>query len=438
MGIINPLSQKEINRILKIDTDDNNIKNILNNYIPLKCIYTKGHPTFTEPPSEILNPGKYMWDFKSFDKSIDITAQTFAILCLCISSEILYESDVAQGTIMIKSARMFYDFISTYLRNDDGLFISGEDKTKNFEKEIKIKLDEKNTNLSHQIFAFEAILYLYRMISNVTLKEYHYTKCEKYLNEALSLFEYIYSNYTLLLNLSTKELAQCVSSLSRCILITENKELKEKFKYLILYLCAEIEARIKITGEVEQGFEDDSITTIITHFSVSSSLLEGYINTNVDKFKDISSRIYSSLQDLYDPSLGLFIIGDYSKIGYSIKDIAEVVKSLVLYNMVNVDNQSFLLLKEFYNFLIEESGIIQSIVQNTINLNDNDIFLDEKLPLMEEINKAPIFLKNVKINFNKKNTTFKVSKSFNSIYSLYASYLLLFYFNLPSEVNDLC
>jgi len=429
LGIINPLSEKDINALMENSPAENNIKDLLKNYVPLKCIYAKGNPVFVNPPIEILNPGRYMWDFDSFDRSITLSAQAFLISSLCIVSELLYEINIIDGLVALKSGRMIYDFISTYLRNDDGLFVNGVDKTKDFEKELKIKISNKKVNLCEQILVFEASIYLNKVSSSELYREYKSSKSKKYFSEALSLFEYIYSNYNLLLTMSTKDIALSISSLSRCTYIIDDLDLKDKFKFLIFNLMCELETRIEITGEIMSESEEETVSSVITHFKAYSAILEGYNIIGIDKFKEVASRIYQALNDLYDPSLGLYLTNNYNHISYTISDVSEIIKCLLLEAGLNDNLEVLDSLRAFYDFSIDKSGIVQSTVKNIISVNNEDMILGENIPSMEELNKAPIFLKNLKFKIGKKNTTYEISKSYNSLYGIYASYIFLFYFN---------
>lgn len=434
MGIITPLEEKENNHIIKMG-NSNTSKQSLSYYVPLQCIYEKGNSTFKDPPPEILNPSMYMWDFSSFNKNISIEAQAYAILNLCTIAELMYRENIIEGYLMIKTAKMFYNFISTYLRNEDGLFISGQDKTKNFEKKLKIKTTNDNPSLYDQVVIVEAILKLYRLTSNTTLKEYYSSKASNYLSEGISLFNYLYDNYELFYNLNSKELALCISAFSRCIPQTAEEELNEKLNFLIANLTAELETRVCITGEVVRNQEDSSISSLITHFRTSSALIEGFSHTNIYKFEENAKLINLSLLDLYDSSIGLFLTGNQKSINYSIGDIAEIIKFYVLSKMILKDSTAFVSLKEFYHYSIERTSIIQAVVSSTNDLNEFEANLNENIPPMETINKAPIFLKYFKLKYRKKAIEFETSKYFCSVNGLYASYIFLYYLNLKITNN---
>lgn len=431
MGIITPLTQKDIEHFTKLSPEGSSIEQLLSYYTPLNCIYSKGRPIFAMPPSEIINPGKYMWDFKSFSKKLDLSTQAFAILSLCTAAEILYETNRIEGALMVKSACMIYDFLSTYLRNYDGLYVSGEDKTKGFEKEYDIEIDEKESNPIDQIYVLEAALYLYRLTSDQEKKGYYTSKNQKYYNDAESLIDYIYENHKAYMVLDTRDISMSISSLSRCSHIASHHPFTENIILLICFLSAELETRVEITGEVKKGLDEASNASMLTHFRAGSALLEGYAGSELERFMHASVRIYSNLMDFYNSANGVFDEGNSNQINYSIRDIAEIIKNLLLHNMVCDNEQSVLTLKEFYNSAIEKSGIIQSIVKSTISFNDIDIFINSNLPLMDEINKAPVFLKDYKIKIGKKSSLPEVSKSFHSMYSLYSCYTFLYYLNFP-------
>ncbi|WDU82351.1 hypothetical protein [Caloramator sp. Dgby_cultured_2] len=67
-GIPYFFSEKEREHINKISSDKD--KELLENLMPLHCIYKEAKASFSEAPSSIVNPGKYIWDFNSFKKKL--------------------------------------------------------------------------------------------------------------------------------------------------------------------------------------------------------------------------------------------------------------------------------------------------------------------------------------------------------------------------------
>jgi hypothetical protein len=428
MGIIHPLSEKEIKKLLQNQNTKESINELASNVNLLKCIYKKGKPIFSTPPDDVPNKGRYMWDFNSFNKTILCNSQAFAILSLCKAAEILIPSNKPLSMLMIKNAEIYFDFASTYLRNEEGLFISVEDKSKNTNfDELKLKPCQKESKLIDQVFMHEALVTLYYTVSKDEFKEFCSQDSIKYLDHARALFHYIFENYYMIYELTSKEISLCISSLSRCCAVENNHEQVVNYNHIIALLCAELESRIKITGEVEKSFNNSSPASLVTHFRVASAFMEGFVQTNIEKFKDISFMIMNYLNDLYDVSTGLFIQGDDNKLSCSIRGIAEMLKCLWLHCLLfKGDQKTIDTIYSLYKASVEESGIIQCIPEKTILLNDNNIVFTDTIPLAHDVNKAPVFMRSFKINF-KKASACSASKHFNSLYSLYSSYLFLNY-----------
>lgn len=425
-GIIHILNDKEINKLFgKFKYDEK--KHLLNNLVIIKCLYKKAKPSFTKPPEEILNPGKYMWDFTSFNKEILPSSQALGMLSLCKAAEFYRTENPTLGAIMLKNAQIYYDFTTTYLRNDEGLFISAEDKTKFINDNLVIKQSKSSSKLTDQALMHEALLTLHSITSKGNIEAYRSHKSETYLKEANNIFKYLFSNYNHLLEESSRDISQVISSLARCCRIQRDTESRVNYNHLIALLCAELESRIKITGEVEKNHDNLDPASLVTHFRSASALVEGYKETGIEKFKDISLRIFRFLEELYDYSMNLFVVGDYKKIGYSSRDIAEVLKALLMYYSLEKNDRILQMIIGFHEASIERSGLVQSVPANKLSLegfeNIKDIIVDQT----EESTKAPVFLKSFRIN-NKKSSICTVSGYFSSNYSLYLSYMALYYF----------
>lgn len=425
MGIINTLKDKEYKKLVAGSDIINCDKELLNNTAMLKCIYKKGKPIFSTPPEYILNAGKYMWEFNSFKKLILPEAQSFAILSLLSAGEYLNLDEEVLREIILRNSRIYYDFSSAYLRNTEGLFVSAEDKTKDINDELKIKESKKEAKLINQIYFFEALMMLDNTISPCS--EDNKSPLIIYKDEARNIFNYIYENYHLLLEMSSKEISLSISSLARCSKNSKDAELLASCNHLIALLCAELETRIKINGEVERNFDDLSASSFITHFRAASALIEGYLETEIEKFKDISKRIFNYIEDFYDYASGLFITGDYSEVSYSIRDICEIIKGLLLHYAVSKREDVLEMLVKFYTAAVENSGILQCVVKRNDAFLGNDAEFPECIPLMDENQKAPVFLKSFRLS-REKIYTCSASKHYNSYYSLYSSYLFIHYF----------
>ncbi|QCX33086.1 hypothetical protein FDN13_04865 [Caloramator sp. E03] len=421
-GIYQSIEEKEFKKIVNSFDVNYESKDLIDNIVLLKCSYKKGKPFL--PFVDSNSSGKYVWDSNSFNKTIYPLAQSFSILSLLKAMDLLKSQDSLLSYLMHLTAQNFYDFATTYMRNEDGLFIAVEDKTRNINDELKIKTIQKEAKIIDQILMHEALLYLY----NSSLAYNSDTpSIERYKIEKDNLFNFIFENCNQILEMSSKEISLIISSLSRCYDITRNDEEKTKYHLLVFLLCAELESRIKITGEIQRSCLDTIISSIITHFRALSALLEGYHITRMENFKDAAIRIYNTLLDLYDPYYSLFIQGNYSKISYSIRDIAEIIKSLLLVYISTQDEKALKILNDFYTFTIENSSIIPSISQRKTNFMNYEVTMPEIIPNTLDVYKAPVFIKSFRVSCRKTPPTITPSKSYNSIYSTYSSYIFLYY-----------
>ena len=424
-GILYLTDESELNKMFNTIDKSEETSNLISDVVLLKCLYKKAKPIFTKPSDEILNPGKYMWDINRCNKTVVSSVQALCILCLLRAAEIMEESNPALGFIMVKITRIIYDFITTYLRNEEGLFIDVENKTKYLTDELKIKPVQKEAKILDQILMYEAFLYLYKLTSKQN-SIYHCSGNTKYLNEANNIYEYLNLNRHLLYKFSTKELCSAISSISRCSSVDANIEHREEYKYLIIELADELTSRIKLNGEIMYSNSNLNGSTIPVSFSAVSAFLEAYNLTEIIKFKECSTRIYNFLDELYDTEFNLFHEGDNTKISYSIKDLADIIKAVYLYSKIQKNEKSLQRLINFCNSSILNSGIFQSVPQKNIQFINHEITISDNIPITDEVKKAPVFLKSFRVSF-KKNPAISISRHYSSSYSLYASYSFLHY-----------
>ena len=393
----------------------------------LKCLYKKSKPVFSKLPEGTHKSEPLCWEDKSFSRIITPDSQAMAILSMCSCAELLYSTDPALASSLIKNAGYYRDFSSTYMRGSDGLFISMEDKTKALDEEPKLKPCSKNGKLSDQALMHEAASYLYSIACQDTLKDFLPAEAQQYRDEKESLFRFLQDNMSQLLSSSTKEISICICSFARCLSLEVDPEITNRLKEFVCLLCAELETRIRITGEVETGPDSLETCSMMTHFRASNAMLEGYRAVGIFKFKELGILIYNCLEDLYSPDLKLYMENGVSKVTCSIRDIADMLKLQLLKYQLDNDAQAGRRLEAMYGVLIENSSIMQSRPGTGYSVMGQVISLPDHIPDTISIGRAPVFVKSIKFNL-KKDVSIKASKHFNSLYSLYASYTFLHYF----------
>jgi hypothetical protein len=160
-----------------------------------------------------------------------------------------------------------------------------------------------------------------------------------------------------------------------------------------------------------------------------------YLETGIEKFKEIALKVYNNLLDYFDPSLGIFMLKSSSKQSYNLRDITDTLKSLFLLYITDRDEKAAEMILSFYTVCFEKNGVIKCVPDRNVTLFNNEISLNEEIPLMSETQKAPVFMKNIKFDF-KNIPSISSSKHFNSLYALYTSSTVLFYLT-PLITNGL-
>ncbi|KRQ86150.1 hypothetical protein ABG79_02102 [Caloramator mitchellensis] len=396
-------SEKEISYLNSFGDED---KEFIENLMPIRCLYKKAKAVFSEAPHEILNAGKYVWDFESFDKEISVQTQVFAVLSMMQLLNYNKFNNKLFKYVSNRQIKNFIDFLTAYMRNKDGLFVDVVDKTRYLNEELKIK-QQKDLRLINQFFALEAMLSYSKFVEINNNQIYN--------SEANSIFKYIFENFNFVLDLTTREVCLIASSLYRASSMAQDDAMITSMSELIALCCAEIESRIKINGEIEKSSNNYSPSSLVTHFRAISALLEGYKQTRIEKFKHSAKRIADFLIDLFDEDIMLFNTFE-SEYKYTIRDISEIIKALLLLRDVLDDEMALEVLKKFVEASIENSGIVQSVTEEK--------FKDDTKSLFSDVNLAPVFLRSFTFKRDLL-SKYEVSSSVNLYYSVYASYLML-------------
>ncbi|MCX7904712.1 MAG: hypothetical protein N2486_09420 [Caloramator sp.] len=410
-GIPYFFSEKDRKHISEISCDED--KEFIENLMPLYCLYREAKASFSEAPSSIVNPGKYVWDFNSFKKEITVSSQVFAITSMI---SLLRQNSIteAKDFIIRRQVKNFIDFLTAYLRNKDGLFVHAEDKTKFIGDNLKLKQNSKEFDFLDQVLVFEAI-----MAYKDTLKE-NSEKEKIYKLEGEKIFKFIYENFNIALEITTRNLSLIISSLYRASKYIKDEEMLASICELIALGCAEIESRIKISGEIEKSPINFLPASMITHFRAASGLLEGYLITKIEKFLVSGEKILNMLLETFNTTLGIFAIEDEVK--YSTRDAAEVIKCLYTYYSIKKDDRLLEIVDSFISNTIEK--LVQSTVERKTNINGFDIEISENIPLFSEVNLAPVFLKSINISNNLIPLS-EVSKKVDNQFSIYASSIFI-------------
>ncbi|CDF59456.1 hypothetical protein [Thermobrachium celere] len=415
-GIIKDSDDNTVEKIFK--HSDGSLHQLFDNTVVLQCIYKKAKPVFLVPTEDNINYGIYMWDYSSFNKSIKVETQCYAILSMLKLAEKYVEIYPHLSQLLIYCSSELYEFLSSFMRDENGLFVDVKNKTKSYDDKINLKINKNNIKLANQLLVFNALLYLTKLYNSEIYKKYSKElNIERYRSEISNIYAFLSNSLDQIISLPSRQLAQYINILSDCIELDEDNERIEDYKETIALLCDELINRIKANGEVEKGENNFIPVSFYTNIRCANALINGYKSSQIVKFLDFSKKIFEYVLSYYKEDLSLFIKDYDDKISISIRDIAETLKHLEQMYIINKTEKYLDMILNFYNKAVKTSNIMQ-----------NDIIVTRDFEkLFENMNvttKPPVLLRSVRFN-NKNILQVKPSKYVNNQYALYSSYIFL-------------
>lgn len=398
--------------------------NTIKSFSPLLCVYKKSSPKIK------VDTNKMYWDEDTFRKKVNISGNAFMSLCL------LELADYFKAFKNIDNVKYNYyhiynfivknqlEFYTSYLRNEQGVFVDKKDATNNVLEEIKFEYKEKDFNFSDQAFLMAAF---YKHSLNVTGNDHK--NFYEFSMDILKMFLHFKDQ---LYTLSYKELNKLCLALNIFYDYSKNKE----GRLLLLDMCEFLMEAYKNSCMItsEEKAENNCMTYLNFYLC--------FKNTGIAKFMDESVSIGNKLYDIYDPDLEIFIT-DISKkeITYSSHEIMLYLLVMLMYSGDAESDYESASESIFKNMVIN-SGLILSW-PDAPNLNDRERYsnyslnaedmIDEinfrmpSMPLPESSEFAPVFIKH--ITYDRKKHTFTQSKTnFDSTRNFSIFFLMIYLF----------
>ena len=430
-------------------TNNEDIKHTIpENITLLRAIYKKGEPhycnTYNENERDYHN---YLWDDLSFKKVISPTAQSYLIMDEiilakyfndCSNNEFSIKESLLEkkaiSVLLINSAIIQAEFLSNYLRNADGLFISKTDISENEYGEPSLKDTDNPPSISEQALTMKA----FTLLSNI-LNDDNYPSF-KNIDLSLksrSLADQIYSMFQEskeeIFNSKTRDLCDVISSsIFYCKSITHDNS--DLLNYATI-LSLELESRVDMSGNLKRFPYENDLTSNSSCFLAMKTLIESYKTTDIYKFQNTAELLYKKLDLLWNPICSLYTLDDEDKFRYTLRDVGSVIAGL---NSIRLFGNEFCddarsKLISFFNTAVNNSGLVQSCIpppqsddcEGYLSYSRNNCcgvvhedFCHYNIPLSKETNIAPVFAK--KFTYKHKKQKFDVnSKSFYSDYALF-------------------
>lgn len=396
--------------------------NTLNLNSPLLCIYKKGNPKIK------IQNNSYSWVEDKYKKDINISSNAYMTLCLLELIE-YYKGfknlDSAKYSLSItytELAKKQLDFYASFLRNAEGVFIDKKDCTDPIIGKIKLKDSNKEFKFSEQCLLMNAFYKCSGYLdgnSKDSFKDFSLDILKMFVDFKEEMYEISFNDKALLcLNLN---IFYSYSSMDEAKILSLDI-------FDLLY------------EEYTKSTNNDKIQDICIMY-LNAALL--YKHTNLFRFKKICISLIELLTKHYNEELSIFIKpGEDKEMKFSSEDIILYIISMLYHHKLGEEVSEDIISEVFRNQLVD-SGIILSW-PDAPNLDDLEHYKDFKsLPenLLEEqyfkmstistpenSEVAPIFLKNV--IYNKDKRTFKQGKvDFDSRKNLNLFFFILHFLN---------
>lgn len=414
---------------------DRSAENIVpENLAILRAVYKKGDPHYNNAYNGNRNDYQnFLWSESSFKKVITPTSQSYLIMDEVMLAKYLYngpESELRSkgnlfenkdlSLILMNSAILQCQFMSDYLRNGNGLFISKLDITQNQYGEPDLEIAEKTPVICEQAFALEAFSMVSRFLKNDENNVFHNSKMSE---SAGKLAEQIYDMFQDspedVYGSKTRDLCSIISS---CIQYYKSNEDDGTILNYITMLCLELESRIDMSGNVLRLPDEDSFTSSSSSFMVMKTLIQAYRVTGIYKFQSSASLLYKKLNLLWSPSCSLYLLDDDDKYKYTLRDVGSVLGGLNAVRLFGEDelrDEAKKKLMSFFNSAVNTSGIVQASVSPP-SADHYENFCHPGIPECLEVGIAPVFAK--KFTYKPKKHKFNINSSaFYSDYALYTA-----------------
>ncbi len=396
---------------------------------PLLCIYKKSNSKI------IHDKNTYFWDEDSFKKEINIASNGYMTLCLLELIDYYKKFEgidkdlFSLNYVYASLCKLQLDFYSSYLRNEEGVFIDKNDISDDITKELRFEDKNKKFKFSDQALMMNAY-YKYSELQGVK-------DAEAYKNFALDilnmLMEYRYEIY----EVSFEENIKLCMNLNIFYKYSNMGTAKE----LLMDMTELMVSRLKDRFEGSQEIKIDYLSLCLIN------LLMFHKNTGIQCFDSITEKAFKKLTELYDPEENIIIkSSDKKEVDYSSQEVVLYILSLSLHSWIADSNDTENILSNIYRTNLVNSGMILSWPEvPTLNsperyryfsLKSEDLLeeSDFKMPTVPSLESAgapPIFVKYITFNkkkkiFTAKKTSFDSTKNLNLLfYMLYITKLFL-------------
>lgn len=415
----------------------------------LRAVYKKGSPLYSNTYNGNMKDYRnFIWDDSSYKRIITPTAQAYLIMDEVMLAQYFYKcmdesfralegtsEKLAISLLLMNSAIIQAEFMSNYLRNSDGLFVSKTDTSENSYGEPNLDEIDGIPTVSEQALALKTYSMLSGLLddpgypqfkdhkSSLSFKRYADEIYEVFLDSPQDIFES-----------KTRDLCNVISSCIQYYTIGENKT---SILEHITKLSLELESRVDMSGNVLRFPFENKLASSTSCFATLKALIEAYRATGIYKFLSTSTTLYKKLNLMWDPVSNLYMLDNDSKYKYTSRDVGSIISGLNSIRLFGDDqykNDAGNKLVSFFNSAVNSSKLVQSSMPlpsisdyegafNCARSSFDSIsygnFCHVDIPQTLETGIAPVFAK--KFTFKPQKHTFDINSG--AFYTEYALYL---------------
>lgn len=412
-GITTPVKELKLKTLPNIDI------NTFKENSPLLCVYKKSS-------AKLLNhKNSYILDESTFKKEILVSNNAYMTLSILDLADYYKKFEnidkdlYSLSHLYIKLAKSQLDFYSSFMRNEEGVFIDKKDISDDITKDFKFEEKNKKFKFSDQALMMNAF-FRYAHMDESNDSEAYKTFSLDILN---MLIEYRSEVYEVSLEENIK--------LCMALNIFTKYSSNEDGKLLLIDL-------MDIMSEYLDSSEENITSSKLDYLCLAFiNLMLFEENTHLRKYTELSKKLYTSIINLYNADLGLFIKpGEKKEVEFSCEEIVLYLISIMLYCKYEECSEDHLKIREIFKRQFLSSGIVLSWPEaptlnsperyKNFSLKSDDLIdeTDFKMPTVfspEISGLAPVMVKQVKYNvkkeiFSVKKSSFDSNKNFSLLF----------------------
>lgn len=284
----------------------------------------------------------------SFDKTLSLACQGYSILCdikmakqlytEALSSKIkpeLCSRKISLALILFKTAQEKIKFSCTHLRDISGMFVSKKLSTRS--DGFALKHVTSLSQLSDNGVFLSCLIEMAKTLDNIKYPIFKNRKFLESINEYIhDILSFILSEYPNIVCKDVSTLSSIMDALCLYYDYTYNF-IEEKKCYNMIVKCSiELTSRMSILDKLCNSRDTGDICDLVSNFKAINSLINSYIVTGMDPFKNCALKIFDSTEFMWNDTYKIYIDDkNASKAKIYCDELAIIINSLWMLSTID-------------------------------------------------------------------------------------------------------